>query len=46
MAIRRDEIDKYIFDPENPKQCKSYDLLLRIAKKVFYIYLIYCRYFI
>jgi len=33
MAISRDEIDKYIFDPENPKQCRSYNLLLRIAKK-------------
>ena len=27
------EIEKYIFDPENPKLCKSYKLLLRIAKK-------------
>lgn len=27
------EIDKYIFDPQNPKQCKSYKLLLNIAKK-------------
>ena len=26
-------IEKYIFDPENPKQCKSYQLLLSIAKK-------------
>jgi len=33
MAINKDEIDKYIFDPENPKQCKSYNLLLKIAKK-------------
>jgi len=33
MAIARDEIEKYIFDPENPKQCKSYTLLLRIAKR-------------
>jgi len=33
MAISRDEIDKYIFDPKNPKQCRSYTLLLRIAKK-------------
>jgi len=33
MAINKDEIEKYIFDPENPKQCKSYDLLLKIAKK-------------
>ena len=27
------EIQKYIFDPKNPKQCKSYKLLLNIAKK-------------
>lgn len=33
MAINKDEIDKYIFDPENPKGCKSYNLLLKIAKK-------------
>ena len=33
MAIAKDEIEKYIFDPENPKKCKSYKLLLRIAKK-------------
>jgi len=33
MAISRDEIDKYIFDPENPKQCESYKLLLRISKR-------------
>ncbi len=33
MAMAKDEIEKYIFDPENPKQCKSYDLLLKIAKK-------------
>jgi len=33
MAISKDEIEKYIFDPENPKQCKSYKLLLRIAKR-------------
>lgn len=33
MAIDKNEIDKYIFDPENPKQCKSYELLLQIAKK-------------
>jgi predicted ATPase len=33
MAINKDEIDKYIFDPENPKQCKSYGALLNIAKK-------------
>lgn len=28
-----EEITKYIFDPENPRQCKSYNLLLNIAKK-------------
>jgi len=33
MAIFKDEIEKYIFNPENPKQCKSYKLLLRIAKR-------------
>ena len=33
MTIAKDEIEKYIFDPENPKQCKSYKLLLRIAKR-------------
>ena len=33
MAISKDEINKYIFDPENPKQCKSYGALLNIAKK-------------
>ena len=33
MAINKDEIDKYIFDPENPKQCESYKLLLILAKK-------------
>ena len=33
MSIDKNDIEKYIFDPENPKQCKSYKLLLRIAKK-------------
>jgi len=33
MAISKDEIEKYIFDPENPKQCKSYGALLSIAKR-------------
>lgn len=33
MSIDKDEIEKYIFDPENPKKCKSYNLLLNIAKK-------------
>jgi len=31
MAINRDEIEKYIFDPSNPKKCLSYKLLLKIA---------------
>ena len=31
--IDEEEIQKYIFDPKNPKQCKSYKLLLNIAKK-------------
>lgn len=33
MSIDKDEIEKYIFDPQNPKQCKSYNLLLILAKK-------------
>ncbi|RBQ31134.1 hypothetical protein CRU92_08155 [Arcobacter sp. FW59] len=33
MSIDRNEIEKYIFDPNNPRQCKSYNLLLNIAKK-------------
>ncbi len=33
MAIAKEEIEKYIFDPKNPKQCKSYKLLARIAKR-------------
>jgi predicted ATPase len=33
MLIKKDEIEKYIFDPDNPKLCKSYNLLLNIAKK-------------
>lgn len=37
MSIDKDDIEKYIFDPDNPKQCKSYKLLLRIAKKENYI---------
>lgn len=32
MSIDINEIDKYIFDPENPRRCKSYNLLLQIAK--------------
>lgn len=33
MSIDKNEIEKYIFDPNNPRQCKSYNLLLSIAKK-------------
>jgi predicted ATPase len=33
IVMDEKEIQKYIFDPENPKQCKSYKLLLNIAKK-------------
>lgn len=33
MSIDKKDIEKYIFDPENPKQCKSYNLLLNLAKK-------------
>lgn len=33
MPIDKQEIEKYIFDPNNPKQCKSYNLLLRTAKR-------------
>jgi len=33
MSIDKDNIEKYIFDPANPKQCLSYNLLLNIAKK-------------
>lgn len=33
MSINVDEIEKYIFNPEYPKQCLSYKLLLRIANK-------------
>lgn len=38
MSIDKDEIEKYIFDPKNPKQCKSYNLLLNIAKKENLVY--------
>jgi len=38
MSIAKDDIAKYIFDPSNPKQCKSYNLLLNIAKKENYIF--------
>ncbi len=33
MAIDKNNIEKYIFDPNNPRQCKSYNLLLNLAKK-------------
>ncbi len=33
MAIDKDEIEKYIFDPENPKGCMSYKALLAVARK-------------
>lgn len=33
MPIDADNIEKYIFDPSNPKQCKAYKLLLSCAKK-------------
>ena len=33
MSIDKNDIEKYIFDPQNPKQCKSYKLLLRIATR-------------
>jgi hypothetical protein len=32
-TIDKEEIEKYIFDPDNPKACKSYKLLLNIARK-------------
>ena len=38
MSIDEHDIDKYIFDPQNPKQCKSYRLLLNIAKKENLVY--------
>ena len=39
MSIDTNEIEKYIFDPNNPKQCKSYNLLLNIAKKDNLVYI-------
>lgn len=39
MSIDKEEIQKYIFDPDNPKQCKSYELLLRTAKREHYMFL-------
>jgi len=38
-TIDKDEIEKYIFDPDNPKACKSYKLLLNIAKKNAMVYI-------
>ncbi|WP_321779161.1 AAA family ATPase [Sulfurimonas sp.] len=38
MTIDKDEIEKYIFDPQNPQQCKSYKLLLNIAKQDSLVY--------
>lgn len=32
-TIDKDEIEKYIFNPDNPRACRSYKLLLNIAKK-------------
>lgn len=39
MSIDTNEIEKYIFDPNNPRQCKSYNLLLNIAKKEPYTFI-------
>lgn len=39
MSIDKNEIEKYIFDPNNPRQCKSYNLLLNIAKKEPYTFI-------
>ncbi len=33
MAMDKDEIDRYVFDPENPRNCKYYKRLLASAKK-------------
>ncbi len=33
MAMDKDEIDKYVFDPENPRNCKYYKRLLGSTKK-------------
>lgn len=32
MSLDKNDIEKYIFDPSNPKQCKTYNLLLNISK--------------
>ncbi len=39
MAIDKNNIEKYIFDPNNPRQCKSYNLLLWIAKREHYTFI-------
>ncbi|AHJ12456.1 hypothetical protein [Sulfurospirillum multivorans] len=39
MPIDANDIDKYIFDPNNPKQCKAYKLLLSCAKKNPFVYI-------
>jgi len=39
MAIDKEEIEKYIFDPENPKGCKIYNLFLNIAKEKNLVYI-------
>lgn len=39
MPIDKEEMEKYIFDPSNPKQCKSYNLLLNIARKDNLVYI-------
>lgn len=33
MSSDKNELEKYIFDPKHPQKCKSYKLLLTIAKK-------------
>ena len=38
MSSYEKDLEKYIFDPQNPKQCKSYNLLLNIAKKKNLVY--------
>ncbi len=38
MNIDKKDIEKYIFDPKNPKQCKSYQLLLNITREEHFVY--------
>jgi predicted ATP-binding protein involved in virulence len=38
MSIDVNDINKYRFNPRNPKQCRSYNLLLDIAKKESFVY--------